>query len=244
MSTRTRSRPLPWLLALALLVAVAPASAGVVTLSPQRDNTLFEDADGDTSNGAGPALFSGVTSQGRIRRALLWFDLAGRLPAGARIDSVTLGLHVSNAPNGIPREFSLHPVRREWGEGTSFSTGGTGAPATANDATWTHAFHPADSWSSPGGDFEPGVSASALVMDVGGYTWSSPQLAADVRSWLGDTRTNHGWLLQGDEAGPGTARRFDSREGLPSTRPVLTIFYTPGALGSPVSWGGLKAIYR
>ena len=243
---RTHSRPylLGWLLAAVCLAASAPGSAGVLSLSPRQDNTLFEDADGDTSNGAGPALFAGVTGQGRMRRALLWFDVVEGLPSGARVDSVTLGLHVSNAPDGVAREFSLHRLIRGWGEGTSFSTGGAGAPATANDATWTHAFHPADPWRSPGGDFEPGVSASALVTEVGAYTWSSAHLAADVRAWLADPGSNHGWLLRGEETGAGTARRFDSREAAFSMRPILTIFFTPSAVAPAVSWGGVKAIYR
>jgi hypothetical protein len=40
-------------LALAL-ISVPPARADLAILSPVRDNTLFEDANRDTSNGSGP----------------------------------------------------------------------------------------------------------------------------------------------------------------------------------------------
>src|SRR6478609_9464642 len=65
-----------------LLTSVAiPASA---------DNTLFQDQT-NNSNGVGPFLFAGETVRGfGARRALLKFDVAGNVPAGAHIDSVTL----------------------------------------------------------------------------------------------------------------------------------------------------------
>ena len=244
MSARAGRWLAAWLLAASVCHVAAPASAGVSTLTPIRDNTLFQDADGSTSSGAGPALFAGVTSQGKTRRALLRFDVSAGLPPGARIDSVVLALHVSNAPNAIAREFTLHRVVRDWGEGTSSSSGGTGAPATADDATWTHAFHLGEAWSAPGGDFAPNPSGSSLVGDIDTYTWGSARMTADVRSWISDPNSNYGWLLRGEEADLGTARRFDSREAPGSTKPILSIFYTQAASAPPISWGGIKAIYR
>jgi hypothetical protein len=235
-------RALGWLVICSLLGA-GNVSAGVLVLTPEHDNTLFEDANGDTSNGSGPALFAGRTSQGRIRRGLLLFDPSVALPRETKIDSVVLTLRVSNAPNTVPRQFSLHLVSREWGEGTSFSSGGAGDNAMPNDATWTQALYPTDSWISPGGDFDPVASASSIVQGTGAYTWSGAAMTADVQSWMARSDANHGWLLRGEENDDGTARRFDSREAAETSRPTLTIYYTD-AMGRPMSWGGIKARYR
>src|SRR5204862_27855 len=57
---------------------------------------------------------------------------------------------------------------------------------------------------------------------------STPELVADVQAWVNDAGTNFGWLVQGDEAGIQTARRFDSRETTtPGAAPVLTVTYAP-----------------
>ncbi len=234
-----------------LLLITAPfpraATAEIATIRAAHDNTLFEDADGDTSNGAGPAVFAGRNSQDRTRRGLLAFDLAGAVPAGARIDGVSLTLHVSSAADTAGRTFTLHPLRRDWGEGASSSSGGAGAPARPGDATWVHAFHPSITWDEVGGDFDPEPSAAQVVGDVGPATWTGPGLVVDVLAWLADPTTNHGWLVRGDESGPRTVRRFDSREApAVADRPVLTILYSrPDPVASPaVSWGRLKSTYR
>lgn len=236
-------------LILLVLAAALPSvtAADVATVSAARDNTLLEDAEGDASNGAGPAFFAGRNGQGRTSRALLAFDLAGVVPAGARIDSVILALEVSNAPDSSARSFSLHRVLRCWGEGTSSASGGGGAPATPGDATWLHAFFPSDSWSLPGGDFLPAATATQIVGGVGPSAWSGPGLVADVEAWLADPAANHGWLLRGDEGSPSTARRFDSREAvLPAHGPTLTIQYSRPDPTAPLpsSWGRLKSAYR
>ena len=85
-----------------------------------------------------------------MRRALLRFDVAGILPGSARIDGVELRLNCSNAPNGTAWTFALHRLLRDWGEGTSSTTSGSGAAATLDDATWIHTFFPGASWSNPG----------------------------------------------------------------------------------------------
>jgi hypothetical protein len=236
-----------------LLVAIVCLSAWlstatraeVVTLSPIRDNTLYEDAGGEVSNGSGPALFAGRNGQGLTRRALLMFDVAGALPPSAAIDSVVLALKVSNAPNALPREFTLHRVLRDWGEGSSYALGGTGALATDQDATWLEAFHSGEPWSTPGGDFEAAPSATLTLTDLGTYVWRGAGLLADIQAWQSQPVTNHGWLVRGEESGLNTARRFDSRESAePASGPALTIYYTTLARLHPVAWGTIKARYR
>lgn len=235
------------LVAMASHFWVANAFAGSVTLEPVRDNTLFEDADGDTSNGAGPALFAGNNNQntGRSRRALIAFDLASAIPDRAVVDSVTFTLHVSSVSDLLPRVMTLHRVTSDWGEGESFSTGGTGAQASPGDASWTHAILPDRLWREPGGDFEPAPSASQVVAGSGSYRWTGAGLLTDVADWLQQPSGNFGWLVMGGESGPGTARRFDSREHQdPAYRPMLTVHYSLPRPARLATWGSVKAAYR
>jgi hypothetical protein len=236
---------LVWISLLLFGALQAAAQGSVTTLESIRDNTLFQDSDGDTSNGAGPAVFAGRNSQNLTRRALLAFDIASAIPAGVKIDSVVLTLVVSSAPDTVSRMFAVHRVLRDWGEGSSYSAGGAGAPATPGDATWLHAFYPDQFWTSPGGDFTDTVSASETIGDVGTYFWTGAGMTSDVQAWLGHPETNFGWLVQGEETSPRTVRRFDSKESdLLANRPKLTIYYSAPVAVRSMTWGAIKARYR
>jgi hypothetical protein len=201
----------------------------MISITPTKDNTLYEyvPADGDRSNGAGFHLFAGKTAMGELRRGVLAFDIAGTIPAGSTITSVSLSMNMSRTPISVAYPVELHKLLADWGEGTSIAPGeeGDGAPATPNDATWRHRFFDTIFWSVQGGDFSATVSASQSVGVVGPYTWTSPQMVADVQDWLDNPASNFGWLVLGDEKPTMTTKRFDTRES-PSP-PVLTIEYTP-----------------
>src|SRR5262245_59292234 len=101
----------------------------IITINPSADNTLFEDANGNLSDGAGPHFYVGSTNQGstlNARRGVMKFDLSG-IPAGSTINSATLTLNVSKVPPGaVAENVVLHPALNDWGEGTSDSSqGGT-----------------------------------------------------------------------------------------------------------------------
>lgn len=233
-----------FLLVAAWALLGSAAGAADLTLEATRDNTLFEDAQGDTSNGSGPSLFAGRISQGRVRRALVAFDVQSALPPGAQVDSVTLRLHLSSSSDPLPREIRIHRVLVAWGEGASVSAGGGGAPAEVGDATWLHTFFPGTYWAAPGGDFVLSPSAATTVVGEGDWEWRDPQLTADVQAWLAGGN-DHGWVVIGDEAAAGTARRFDSREyATPDRRPRLTIHFSTVTPAAPRTWGGLKTCYR
>ncbi len=204
-----------------------------VTLEPTIDNSLYEDDSGVISNGEGAFLFSGKTG-GRggekLRRALVKFDVADQIPAGATVTSVALQLNVSLSPRNESeqRTMSLHRVLSDWGEGSSNAgdPGGEGTSAANGDATWIHRKFPGDSWDTPGGDYEAAVSASTDVGLTGFHTWTDEGMVNDVAAWLADPGSNFGWILIGDENATFAARRFDSREnGNADNRPKLTIEY-------------------
>jgi hypothetical protein len=225
-------------MAIALVAVTGTARAGLIILEPVRDNTLYESATGALSNGAGAQFYAGKTATGKIRRGLLAFDVASAIPADSVIVSAKLTLFVSQA-SGPDVTVSLHRALSDWGEGASSADdggGGGGAPAQPGDATWLHTFWDDQFWSQPGGDFDPLASAATVVGGVNFYTWdSTPQVVADVQSWLDDPASAFGWLVKGDESMNQTARRFESREqDLVDFRPKLEIEYqavpAPGAL--------------
>ncbi len=226
------SKTLLTLVLAAALTGIASdlASAATISIMPSKDNTLYEfdPDDGDHSNGAGFHFFAGETAMSELRRGVLAFDIAGSIPHGSIITSVTLSMNMSRTISETPRIVELHKLLADWGEGTSHAPGeeGDGAPATTNDATWRHRFFDTIFWAMQGGDFSPTVSASQSVGPVGQYTWSSAQMVADVQSWVNNPASNFGWLVVGDESAAGTTKRFDTRES--ASPPVLTIEYRSG----------------
>ena len=101
-------------------VVVAPPVPQTAVLTPSKDATLYQIADGSTANGAGIHIIAGATSSFFLRRALLAFDLASKIPAGSQITSVKLTMRVSNTITGNT-SMELHRVTADWGEGASFA---------------------------------------------------------------------------------------------------------------------------
>ena len=237
MFTPTRGPSRRWwvLPTLALLMVGAvfsarSAFADVVTLNASKDNTLYQDANGDTSNGKGQSIFSGLNNNSSRRRAVIAFDLAGQIPTGSTIQQVTLTLNLTRT-RSQNKTIRLYRLLADWGEGTSHASGeeGQGTTATTGDATWIHRFYPTVTWATAGGDYSGTETASLVVGNkTGAFAWSSSQMAADVAGWLGSPSTNFGWILVGDETGPKTTKRFASKDNTDVTlRPKLQVTFTP-----------------
>ncbi|MCC6950227.1 MAG: DNRLRE domain-containing protein [Phycisphaerales bacterium] len=232
--------------ALATLAFASAAWADLISVGALRDNTLYESSTGSLSNGQGVYVFSGRTSQGLVRRALLQFDLS-LIPAGSTITSATLSLRSDQAQGSAT--YTLHRLLATWGEGSSDagSPGGAGTAATSGDATWLHRFHSTTTWTNAGGDFVASASASTVVAGAGPYSWSGAGLVQDVQAWLDGGAISAGWALLGNEVNAGSAVRFGSSENATSNmRPELTIEYTPApapgaaGLGVLALLGGLR----
>ena len=231
------------LLALVALIVPNKSKGAQISLAPSKDNTLYENVDGSLSNGAGIYLFAGQTaaSANNLRRAVMAFDIAGNIPAGSTINSVTLTLDMNKSREAGAETFDLHRLLSDWGEGDSNASGqeGAGAPSQPSDATWIHAFYPTNNWTIPGGDFDAITSGSATVDSVEGpYSWgSNTQMVADVQAWLDAPASNFGWLLKGPESYV-TAKRFASSENTnAAARPSLVIDFTSGGT-LPFNWTG------
>lgn len=203
--------------------------AARTVLFPVRDSTLIESPTGALSDGAAQHIRAGRTAQpsGSVRRGLVAFGVFAAIPQGSTVTGATLILEMSATSAGSAT-VSLHRVLAAWGEGTSASPGGQGAPATQGSATWLHRLYDRVLWIAPGGDFAPAESASATVGGVGLYSWQGPGMVADVQLWLDRPSAGQGWVLIGNEAAPQTVKRFGAREvqppGLP---PLLVIDYIP-----------------
>lgn len=197
-------------------------------MEASKDNTLYESSTGSLSNGAGNHLFAGLTNNGQIRRGLIMFDVAAALPDGAVVESATLEMNMSKTI-AAGTQISIHRVMADWGEGTSDAEGneGGGTGAANGDATWLHRFFQTDTWQSPGGDYAPAPSASAVVSTVGSYEWdSTPAMLADIQDWIDSPDENFGWILIGDESASPTTKRFDSRtHPTADNRPVLRLTF-------------------
>ncbi len=250
------------------------------------ENAFQSGGNGATnSNGAGPGLFAGSNSNQSPRRGLVSFDLSS-IPTGSTITSaqvqMTVGQIAGSGGNGtggdqLTRTIDLFKLNKDWGEGTTGNTatsiGGTGQgfPGNPGDATWTANKLGQDTWTTPGalGDTSGVASASTQIqggLAVGGsqnqtFTWgSTPQLVADVQSWLTHPTTNFGWLVKNvDEVdnpatpnvneGFQTFRAFYTREGQAlglGQGPQLILNYTPSPVPIPAAaWlfgSGLAAI--
>ena len=218
------------MVAAGLLILQNGASGATVVLTPSKDNTLYEDTEGDVSNGQGPYLYAGKTGENdgfKLRRGLIAFDLTA-IPRDAMITGVTLSMFLSkSSPSPGAVNISLHAASQDWGEGLSNAgnPGGVGAPAQTGDATWRHRFFSTSLWTNRGGDFRATASATTSVSVVNrSYTWVSGSLSGDVQGWVSNPASNFGWFIRGDEVMNESAQRFNSSENAVSP-PQLTITY-------------------
>lgn len=227
-----------------VLGCLDPVQAASITLQTSRDVTLYDSPSGQIANGSGLQLFVGRTNQragADLRRAALYFDVAGALPAGAVVQSVSLRLRMYKGTTGA-QTTTLHRILSDWGEGASSvplgGRPGQGTLPQTGDATWIHRFYPDTFWAQPGGDFSPSPSAEAPVLGISFSTWNStPQLVSDVQSWLDSPSMNFGWMVIGNETASRTAKSFTSRLHV-SLHPQLTVeYYTTEAMAGTVNSG-------
>ncbi len=206
-------------------------SAATVVLAPVKDNTIYSPGTPALSNGIGDSLFAGRTGQGRTVRTLVAFSLAGRIPAGAKVDSVALTLRVNTPHSANAQTVAVHRLLADWGEGLSAAPRGEGggAAATTGDTTWLARFFNTSAWTTAGGDFAPTASSTQLATGSGvDVVWSTPALAADVQAWLDQPASDFGWILIAQNEAT-AAVRFSSREGAPI--PSLVVNYTEPPAG-------------
>ena len=194
---------------------VLPGFAASVTLKPVADAMLDELSPSSNSGGTSDLVAGTLGSNvGSLRRRIvLKFDLAGQIPPGATIISVTMTINVvARTPLGAANSnFLLRQVTQSWKE---------------MEVTWL-ARQTGASWNAEGGDFTGVSRASIPVTGLGSYQFGSTAgLVSDLQNWLNDSTSNNGWILMSDsELVSKTARHFAPREDV-ANAPALTIVYT------------------
>ena len=172
----------------------------------------------NVNNGANPRLTLNASSS--VGRPLLKFDLSA-IPAGSTVTAATLSLYQetsgsvgSSPPNPV---YNLHRVTRAWVEGTKQGTG------TADGATWNSS-DGSGAWTTPGGDFDPAVAASAPANE--NIDWKTWDVGGLVTDWVNGANPNHGMLLNGVGA-ISTLGFASSDNGTAANRPKLEVSFVP-----------------
>jgi len=204
-----------------------------VQLEPVMDATLYEDDAGAQASGKGEYLFFGkVGSSGdnKLRRSLIKFDVSS-IPPEAVIEQVSLALEINQAPSGgVGGLASLHRLTAAWSEGPSNpgEPGGVGLEPESGDVTWIHRVFPGSFWTTAGGDFQPAPSAQEGygLLPESLVIASTPGLRQDVKAWISNPASNHGWIVLGNEDLSFSARRVYSRESTSPAVPLLTVDYS------------------
>jgi type II secretory pathway pseudopilin PulG len=195
-----------------VLTYACPCDAGATgtSLMLQPDaasgaDTYIDDANPGTNWGAETRMRITNKSNSQ-KRGLLRFELAA-IPPEALITSATLTLHLEGIGSGNVADIYLHRVTRDW------------SPSLAN---WNSATA-VTSWTSPGGDIDPTVIASAVIdpLVLGATQWNITTLVGD---WVAGNQDNHGLMLLGS-AGVNHADFSSSQHATPALRPTLTVQY-------------------
>lgn len=231
--------------AVGLAAAASGASGATVLLGAVKDATIFQN-NVNNSSGAANGLTAGTNGNTQPRRALVAFDVAGSIPAGAIVQDVKLHLTLGAVAGGggagggpATVTVGLHELLANWGEGIAqqsnpptdtFGGQGQGAAAASGDVTWNSSFHTTSLWMNPGGDFDPAASASAAIGTAlnGTNSWlSTAALVSNVQGWLDNPGSNFGWLLKNtDEATANTGRTFYSSDAATTSfHPQLEVTY-------------------
>jgi hypothetical protein len=211
--------------------------ADTVYLIPSADTSLLEAFPGN--NFGGQLYFTSGTTQNYTKnRGLLKFNIAGQIPANAKIKSGMLSFEVTGSTaetdKDNPSTFQLRRMLRDWGEGNkSGQPPQLGAPATTNEANWTYRFaFTTNTWGIPGGqsgvDYSTNSSGEEFFYGIERspyYIQPHTQMTADIQSWLNQPSNNFGWMLlsQSEELNF-SARRFGSSEDT-NRAPILTVEY-------------------
>jgi hypothetical protein len=160
-----------------------------------------------------------------IKRGLLDFDLGGRIPAGAEIQSATLRLTASEYQDGKTNVLNVgvYAVNKLW---------------VANQATW-NLRSTGNAWGAAGCSAVPGDRAAspASVVPVQKVSGSKPNevvtydwdVTSIVQSWVDNPGEQAGMLLMAQDQNEREVRFHDSDYSLEDRRPLLLIdwVYTP-----------------
>lgn len=212
-----------------------------VTIIASKDTTIYEGS--ETSDGAGDFLwvgtdvtFSGPFITDRERRALLAFDLTGKVPATANIDQVDIQLRAQGF-RGSNRTVSIRRVASSpagtWLEGDAIGPGDEFSGAVPSGASATYGFRKIESipWTVTGGDPIGSFLDSKNFSVLGDLAFSSIALDNAVQDMVATGEDQDGFVLSMFNLFPSTDQgvQFDSSDhfGSGTSRPRMMVIFTP-----------------
>lgn len=205
----------------ALLLAVTFHGAGQAAVMSFQEGTSgyagTQDTELQEDNPA--AAFGGATtisldtnspleSQGLIRFDGIIGAGAGQIPPGSTINSASLTVNVTNASNAVA-QLTIHRMLASWSESSTWNSLTNGIQLD---------------------DVEARSTADAAIPSPntsGNRTWSGAGVTATLQAWS-DGTTNLGWAIKTTSSNNWIFR--SSEHGNTSTRPILTVDYTPPTL--------------
>jgi YD repeat-containing protein len=160
-----------------------------------------------TSSCGLPTLEAGLHSSGETA-AIMRFDLAGVVPAGATVSSAHLGLYATGRDGSGPTQLAATTVGVSWTPAVTWDTrnGTTSWVGSPMGASRSQTLNAVNSW----------------------YRWD---ITETVARWNAQLNDNFG--VQVASWGPGHRFSFGSSEGAASQRPYLEILYKPGVGTKP-----------
>ena len=177
-----------------------------VTLPPTADAYIFQ-WQPRANYGSDPLLHIHPWGRGLYQRSLIRFDLSS-LPEDVLVLSAQLWLR-EDVNRGFDRTTAAHRVTRDW---------------TERGVSWLR-YNSLTPWTTPGGDFDPNPTDTALLNWNGNLEWNSWDVTTDVQGFVNGAYNHYGWLLKDTrEDSSQDFWFFSSREG--SAAPYLEVQYT------------------
>lgn len=158
------------------------------------------------------------TESGKLNRALIKFDLAGSVPANAKVTSATLSLWVKGVTGNAT--INAHQLSDFW---------------TENQVTWRYQDKvTTEEWTNPGADYAGTVLDSEAFVDGGKDYWATFNVSTAAQSWAQDSAANYGVILEAAVTNPKSETKFkSSADGTASQRPKLDLCFDIGVGISP-----------
>ncbi|MBY8870381.1 DNRLRE domain-containing protein [Micromonospora sp. PLK6-60] len=182
---------------------------------------------GCANYGADPTVWVGGVPNTKFLTYPTWrgavrFDLRD-IPPDATISSATLSmwrLYGSMSATTV----EAHRASRPWKEGS-----GAGA-CTGDGASWDGT-EAGQNWTSPGGDFDPAVTAGVAVPATVEGVFDTFAVTGLVQDWVRGTAPNNGVLFKtpNEEVNGKVGYAGDDYAGSASLRPKLTVSYRDGS---------------
>jgi hypothetical protein len=193
----------------------------VLTLGGASQDTYLQNTSPDTNFAGDPLLRVGYDAlTGTVTRGLLNFDVNANLAPGAVVDDAQLALYLETATKPDAAPVSIYNVVTRWGG------------ATWNQADWDYQLQQPRTWTTPGGDVDASLAATATPGALGTTTtWDVTQL---VQRQATATVPPYGFLLQ--QVGEATDQVYGfnsswSYDGNPL--PTLTITWHSSSASGP-----------